>query len=382
MSEQKNIIILGAAFVGIPTAHKLLRTLPTTHKLILVNPSTHYYWNIAAPRAAVIPDAFGANNASIFHPIAPALTAANGSFIHGSATALDPAAATVTITHNDGKTETLSYDQLIITTGSRHSSAWPFRPADSKEATLAALAESQTKIEAANSIVISGGGPTSIELAGEIASFYPKKTLTLVSGTEQLLPTTKPVVGATAKKTLEKLGVKVITGTRATETPGKDSGVEVALSTGEVLAVDLHIPAVGSLPNTDFLPKSMLDDYGWVKVTHELRVEGYENLWAAGDVTTLGPRTSMAACDQVPILAGNVGAALKGERPVLKQYNPSPVGPIIAVPVGPKFPNGTGEAFGWKLPGVVVWALKGRSFFVGSVKGVAEGKALANGQKV
>lgn len=55
------------------------------------------------------------------------------------------------------------------------------------------------------------------------------------------------------------------------------------------MAVDLYLPTVGVLPNTEFVPKSLLNEDGDVCVDDYLRVKGVEGVWAAGDVVDIQP---------------------------------------------------------------------------------------------
>ncbi len=101
----KNIVILGASFAGLSTAHYFLKhTLPSLpsssgpYHVHLINPSQSFYWRIAGPRAVVSADILPASR--VFYPIAPGFAqygSSNFTFTQGSATALDTASRTVTI---------------------------------------------------------------------------------------------------------------------------------------------------------------------------------------------------------------------------------------------------------------------------------------------
>lgn len=51
--------------------------------------------------------------------------------------------------------------------------------------------------------------------------------------------------------------------------------------------MDLYLPTIGVLPNTEFLPKSLLDGKAELIVDHFLRVKGVNDVWAVGDATNL-----------------------------------------------------------------------------------------------
>jgi NADH dehydrogenase FAD-containing subunit len=142
----KTVIILGASYAGISTAHRILKQATKTEpfKTTLVSPNTHFYWNMAAPRGAVpgqIPED------ELFRPIAPGFeqySASRFEFILASATGLDVDNKTVEISGSFGD-KTLTYDYLILATGSRTKTDMPFKGLGSTEATKQALHDFQGK---------------------------------------------------------------------------------------------------------------------------------------------------------------------------------------------------------------------------------------------
>jgi NADH dehydrogenase FAD-containing subunit len=388
-SDSTTIIVLGASYVGIPTAHRLLRLLPSNYKIILVNPSSHLLWNVATPRAITKAHAFSTDNASLFAPIVPGFSAHPASrfeFIQGKATALDPQSNTVLVTTQSddgtpGKERSLTYTHLIITTGASAHDGWPFKALGSHTETQQALKSKNVAIEAAKSIVLSGGGPTGVETAGEIATLWKgqKKVYLLDSGAGPL-PMLREDVRRTAKKQLESLGVVVKVNTRVVkETKEQDGTLTLQLSNGESIAADLHIPTFGLSPNTAFVPAEMLDETRSVKVDTHMRSTEYANVWAAGDAAAVKRKTIVSGTPMMEALVVNVVAVVEGKEPV-KEYKDEPT-PMI-VPIGGGFAMGTGILFGWKPWGLLVWLLKGRNFFIGNAPNVALGKSLTSGGKV
>jgi NADH dehydrogenase len=145
-------------------------------------------------------------------------------------------------------------------------------------------------------IVIVGGGPTGVELAGAFAELTrtvlnkdfdhidpTKVRVLLIQGADRVLPSFPPELSARAKEQLEKLGVEVWTGTR----------VE-ALRKSEVVAAGKTIRSdniiwsagVGAAPITSQLnvPK---DRAGRIQVLPDLSVPGYPNVFALGDAAAL-----------------------------------------------------------------------------------------------
>jgi NADH dehydrogenase FAD-containing subunit len=381
------VIVVGAAFSGLPLAHRLIKGLPEDYHITLIDPSTHLYWNIAAPRAVVKNHSFSTSNAGCFASKVTAFSkhpSSRFTFIQGRATALDPDAHTLTITRSgdDGipaAPEVLSYTHVVIATGasvvSESGEQWPFKQVGSHIQTQRALESLQSRIEAARSIVISGAGPTGVETAGEIATLWPKKTVTLINSGAQPLPHILPKVGKTAQKLLESQGVSVRNGARAVS----ENQGSVTLSDGTTIEADLHIPTHGLVPNTSFVPATLKGTTGGVLVSPQLRSSEYPNIWSLGDAAEVKYRTFMASGEMGKIVCANLLAAVNGKE-LKMEYKDAPT--MIAVPVGGKFAKGTGIFGSWKIWGVLVWLVKGRTYFTENLQSVALGKNGPGGGKV
>ena len=150
------------------------------------------------------------------------------------------------------------------------------------------LTENQ-KIKSANSILIVGGGPTGVELAGEIATDFPEKKVTLVHKGPRLLE----FIGLkAANKTLHWLKSKTVEVKLDQEvdlnSTSDGSGV-YQTSTRESIEADCHFlcagkPVASSWLNETIL-KANLDKRGRLMVDEHLRVKGHQNIFAIGDIT-------------------------------------------------------------------------------------------------
>lgn len=398
MSPSNNIVILGASFAGLPMAHYLAKHLPADYTVTLVNPSTHLFWNVASPRAIVDPELLGKKHPEIFLPFLPGFEkypAGRFTFIQGKAVSSSPATNTVTIRtcSDEGKAEevrdiSVEYTQLIISTGSRASGGnWGFKATETGTHvdTRAALATGRDVIAAANRIVISGAGATGVELVGEIASKYAGqgKHITILSSGVGLLPMTREDVGKAAQFHLEKMGVEVRANIKVTgETKRSDGVSELVLSTGETIEADLHIPTWGITPNSEFLPKELLDNGGWVQTDKYLKTPTYSNVWALGDITHWGNRKLTTIEAMHDIVKVNLLATINGKSETeFKEYKHSDA-LMLVVPIGTGFGKGTGFVFGWKVWGWLVWVLKGRTYMVEANRLIAEGKQTSGRNKL
>ncbi|KAK1369856.1 hypothetical protein POM88_035948 [Heracleum sosnowskyi] len=135
------------------------------------------------------------------------------------------------------------------------------------------------KIKSSRSIlIVVGGGPTGVELAGEIAVDFPEKKVTLVHNGSRLLEMLGPKA---AKRTLDWLTWK---------------------------KVDVKFNQKVNLSNIaeETVLRDSLDVSGRLMVDENLRIKGCKNIFAIGDITDLkemkqgvpGTRTFCSCCEE------------------------------------------------------------------------------------
>lgn len=390
----ESIIILGGSFAGIGAAHFALKhVLPqlpkkegVTYNVTLVNPSKDLYWRFAAPRAVASKELMPTNK--IFYPIEPAFTYAfpKFKFVQGTATHVDSAGQSVSVTTASGEQQTLPYAALVIATGFTTPS--PLFTQGTDAAGLEATYDTfQKSLKNAKTVVIGGGGPVGVETAGEIAEILngkpgfmasapknPKAKVTLVCGDKKLLPILRESIGQTAQQFLKRLGcdvtynTKVISATKIGEGEGAKTRVE--FSTGESIEADIYIDATGTRPNTGFLPKEWLDNRNRLACNSKtLRVEHESagpRIYALGDVASYTRGGVMDMADAVPVAMTNLktdliahftGSAPGGDRhyaPNLKEQQICPIGTQ----------KGVGAFGGYRVPSQMVWMIKGRDYLI------------------
>lgn len=179
----KHIVILGGSFSGLSMVHRIIKQAKKHEKfkITLVSDSTHFYWSIASIRG-IVPGKY--TDEQLFYPIADGVKhypKSQFEFIVGTAEKLDVKAKTVELSGSTDR-KTISYDILILATGSRAREDAPFKGLESTQATKNALHDYQARIEKAATVVVAGAGVTGVEVSGEIAYWYGKqKKVTLVS---------------------------------------------------------------------------------------------------------------------------------------------------------------------------------------------------------
>ncbi|KAI1325290.1 FAD/NAD(P)-binding domain-containing protein [Xylariaceae sp. FL0255] len=375
----KTVVILGGAYAGVQIAHRLLKyTKPQVKdlKVILVSKNSHFYWNMASVRA-IVPGVLTEEQYS--QPIAPGFSKYGPDafeFIIGTAESVDPETKSVKVTTTsaegtNGTTEprTLTYDHLVIATGTRaiaNASAVPWKNSGTHEEIKALLSETQSKVQAANHIVVAGAGPTGVEAAAELAFEYGnpkdaanKKEIVLLSADKEVLGGDS-LAGSVASE-LKKLKVTVKTSARVASTSEQPDGkTEIVLENGEKILTDLYLPTMGLVPNTEFLPQALLTDKKFANIDEFYRVRGVpgseQSIWAAGDVVWK-PRGSFVLTDkQAAGVAKNLDAVLKGKQP-----SPVKTLPMDILMVATGRSRGSGRIGFVKAFSYMVYMIKGKT---------------------
>ncbi|KAI9053652.1 hypothetical protein LZ554_002606 [Drepanopeziza brunnea f. sp. 'monogermtubi'] len=367
------IVILGGSYGGISTAHRLFKQAAKTGdvKIILVSPSTHVFWNMATPRA-IIPGQFP--DEKLFQPFLPGFEqyGANFEFVQGTAEKLDIATKTVAVS-SSGVEKVISYDELILATGSNTKGDVPWKGRGSYEATRDALHSFQEKVKAAGSIVVGGAGATGVETAGELGFEYGKvKKITLISSGATVLEGTPASVSTAASKQLQSLNVEVRASTKVdghAATP--DGKTELTLSNGEKIITDLYLPSAGLVPNSSYVPQTLLDQNGFVVVDEFLRVKGTEDVWAVGDVSGVQRAQFVLTDSQSKHVVNNIGLGHLS-KPLVPYKVDGKM--LLAVPIGRK--GGTGHMGNMKFPSFVVKMVKGKTYFTQNLAPMASGTAF------
>ncbi|KAK3407958.1 hypothetical protein EUGRSUZ_J00288 [Eucalyptus grandis] len=175
------------------------------------------------------------------------------------------------------------FDYLVIATGHRDSV-----PRSRSERLIQYKAECD-KIKSANSILIVGGGPTGVELAGEISVDFPDKKVTLVHRGSRLLEFIGPKASQKTFNWLTTRRVEVILEQSVDLTNVSDGTYQT--SAGETLKADCHFLCTGKPIGSSWLRetilKDSLDNRGRLMVDEQLRVKGHNNVFAIGDITDI-----------------------------------------------------------------------------------------------
>ena len=155
---------------------------------------------------------------------------------------------------------------------------------------------------------------------------YPETEVHFFFTEAQPLPGYHPKVRDRIEAELESAGVVLHPQHRAVIPEGfhcdRMTSEPVEWSTGQPpFEADLVLWSVGRVrPNSAFVPADMLDERGFVKTDELLRVPGYDNVFAMGDVAASDPNRSSARNWGYRIVANNVRAMLEGKPKRMKRY--------------------------------------------------------------
>jgi len=327
---QKQIVILGASYGGLSTAHYLLKhvipKLPEKEYLVtVISSSNQVLCRPACPRAMISDDMLPQNN-SLFVDVAGCLKQYGSDsvrFINGTAEQLDHVNRTVTIRTGEN-IDKIEFHALVIATGASTTS-YLFglnKDSDTLRASWAAFREA---LPIAKTIVIAGGGPTGVETAGELGEFLNGKPgwfgnnqmkvqIIVIASGSQILPLLRSSIAEKAEVFLSRVGVKVIKNTKVMSVEPHDAGVEslstkatLTLSNGETLQADLYIPAIGTKPNTQFVSSTLLVPDGRIETNPTFRVEkAGPRIYALGDVASCARPAIHNILSSIPLLCVNI----------------------------------------------------------------------------
>jgi len=296
------LVIIGAGFAGMYAALSAARlreiqgVSPDQLEIALVAPE---------PTLVVRPRLYEPKPETLTAPLLDVLEAIDVTYVQGIAETVDTRSCMVKIATAKGTKKTLSYDRLVVTTGSRL-----FRP------NIPGLAEHGFSVDSLDdaialdkhlhglarrpatggrdTVVVAGGGFTGIEAATEmparlrdILGATAKTRVIIVERNNAIAPDMGAGPRPVIEDALHRLGVETRLGAGVASLD--QSGV--TLSSGEHIETETVIWAAGirAAPLTAQIPAER-DSFGRLLVDRCLQVTGVQRVFAAGDA-------ARAACD-------------------------------------------------------------------------------------
>ncbi|KAF4974635.1 hypothetical protein FZEAL_8494 [Fusarium zealandicum] len=323
----QNVVVIGGSFGGIELTRKLAKSLPTGYRVILLERNSHFNFPFNFPRYSVLQ---GHEHLSFipYDGVVQDVPAGIYKHIRGEATSITQHSVRL------ATGEEIPYAYLVLATGATQRPPARVLANDDIEG-QAELQSMQSSVKAAAKIAVIGAGAVGVELATDIKSYYPEKSVTLVHSRERLL-TRFPGVHEEVLEALEKLEVDVLLGERPQLPPPNDNAKEeleqekgqtLLFSGGRAIEYDLIIPCTGQRPNSGILddhePDAICNDTGRVLTNPTLQVSTKDglntNLFALGDVAeTGGAQMARSAWYQAQVVWQNILDMIRGKTPTAR----------------------------------------------------------------
>jgi len=184
----------------------------------------------------------------------------------------------------------VQFDYLLAGCGSLYQR--PIKPSPDEPHVhdrIKAFENEHARLVAASSVLIIGGGPVGVELAGEILSSFPQKQVTIVDMAPVVCAPFPAATQRYIQQWLSSRGVELVLGaTIAGQFPNleiSESGCN--LTDGRQIQADIVYRCTGFKPNSDIFKEHFsdhIDRRGSVVVDDQLRLVGHPQIYVMGDV--------------------------------------------------------------------------------------------------
>ncbi|MGH7457211.1 MAG: NAD(P)/FAD-dependent oxidoreductase, partial [bacterium] len=298
------IVIIGGGFAGVKCAKTLRKSLPRDKYEIVI---------------------FNRENHMVFHPL---LAEVAGASVNPEAVAAPlrqmlphvrcrtEAVQRIDLDHNyveyeshDGQMRQMAYDHVVIACGGAVNlgmvpgmadHAFPLKTIGDAIALRAHVMQQLEKAEVCDdaarkrwylSFIVIGGGYSGVEAAGEINDLVrgsrrffqniaaDEIIVTIIHSRDQLLPEISPKLREFARAKMESAGIKVVLNARVAlaTTDG------VGLSNGEMIRGATMVCTIGSTASPVVARLEIPKEAGRLITEADMRLRGYDNVWAVGD---------------------------------------------------------------------------------------------------
>jgi len=217
-------------------------------------------------------------------------------------------------------------------------------------------------------IIVVGGGPTGVEMAGAIAELrkhalphdFPNLDLSrarvvLLEAAGHLLHGMHPSMQATSRENLERMGVEVQLGAKVAHADSRS----VTVADGDRIAAGavIWVAGVRAPPLAEALPAAK-GALGRVAVEQTLHLTGHPEVYVIGDMAHVGgpdgpphPMLAPVAIQQGDLAAENILRHLAGRQ--LKRFNYSDRGTMVTIGRA----SAVASIYGLRFHGFVAWVI-------------------------
>jgi NADH dehydrogenase len=345
-TNQKRVVIVGAGFGGLELAQRLADS--KDFQIVLIDKNNYHQFQPLFYQVAMA----GLEPSSIAFPLRKVFQSYKN--VHVRVTAVSRVnTETKTVETEIG---TINYDYLVLSMGTTTNffgmqniidNALPMKSVSEALALRNRLLQNFEDALAADSleerqglmnVVIVGGGPTGVEIAGTLAEMkrhilpkdYPELNfdamqIYLYESSAEVLEVMSAEASVAAKKYLTDLGVNLRLGMRVTDFDGKYA----TTNSGDKLRANNLIWAAGVKVNSiEGLPAEVFGRGGRIKVNEFSQVEGFQNVFALGDLALMTeekypnghPQLAQPAIQQGKLLSKNIYLIAKSLTPNAFKY--------------------------------------------------------------
>lgn len=372
----KRVVIVGGGFGGVELAKKLARR---NFQVVIIDRNNHHTFQPLLYQVATA----ALEPASIAYPIRKIFNRyANIFFRMGDVKEIIPGEKKILFDNDE-----IHYDYAVIATGAKTNffgneslainamsmknlvEAIDLRNLIFQNFEKSLTIINERKIKALRTIVIAGGGPTGVELAGSLGEIKTKVIkkdfpeipqeqvqIILVHSGDRILPMLSPKSSERAKHYLEKLGVKVMLNTRVLEYA---TDLIVTNQPEEITARTLIWTAGVTGDLIKGIPQEAIHRSNRILVDEYNKVIGSDSIYAVGDIACMTsdaypnghPQVAPAAMQQGQLLGKNLIAIEKGKP--MKKFVYKDKGSMATVGKN----KAVVELWGMKLGGFFAWAI-------------------------
>lgn len=321
----QRVVIVGGGYAGATLARRLDESV----EVVLVEPKDAFVHASAALRVVVDPSW----EERVFLPLDRLLT--HGRVVRDWARLVSPGRVHLSAG------EAIDADVVVLATGTGYPFPAKFLEDDVSIAT-ARLTRLRADLARSERVLIVGGGPVGLELAGELTSAMPGLGVTVVDQENDILSAGDYLPGLrdAIRRQLTERGVTFILGAPLGYLPQQDVGryapFTVETTAGVRIDAQMWFRAHGSRPQTGYLDTglaALCHHDGSLPVTPHLTVAGHDRLFAIGDIADVREsKRASAAIAHAEVAATNIADVLAGRAPSAT-YSPAPE--RIVLPLGP-----------------------------------------------
>ena len=197
----------------------------------------------------------------------------------------------VEATQTDGTVETIDFDKVLLSTGSRPRIPDWCHPDGER---ILTTRDAYPPPEIPEHLTVVGSGVTGVEFVHMFTSLGSE--VTLIVSRQHVLPGKDPEVAYELEKNFIDRGVHLLKGARSTSIEREGDKVIVKCDDGRIVESSHALLAIGSIPNSESLgldAAGVENEWGFINIDHNAR-SNVPHIYAAGDLSGKLPLSSVA----------------------------------------------------------------------------------------